>query len=67
MLSTDGVGEVFRLEPLRGLGDGGLDEGALMGMGGAGTGGRFIALGRGLTMLGLGTIPESVLDCFGES
>lgn len=38
-----------------------------MGWGGAGTGGRFMALGRGLAMLGLGMIPDSAFsDCFGE-
>ena len=38
-----------------------------MGRGGAGVGGRCMALGRGLAMHGLGPIPESVLsDCFGE-
>lgn len=65
MLSTDGVGEMLRLKDLGGFGDGGLDEGALMGRGGAGTGGRFMALGRGLAMLGLGIIPKSLpSDCF---
>lgn len=68
MLSTDGVGEMLRFKLFSGLGEGGLDEGALIGRGGAGTGGRFMALGRGLIMLGLGIIPESVLsDCFGKT
>ena len=40
-----------------------------MGRGGAGTGGRFIALGRGLAMLRLGMIPDVVVlnDCLGET